>query len=136
MALNQAFDADTLHTLREAVLAEATAAGMDRDRAADVMIAVNELAANAVRHGAGGGQLRMRIEAGQLHCRVSDAGAGLPGGDARWFAMTAEPWPFETGHGLWLVRRLADQVSVITGSDGTEATAVFTLPVIEAGMYG
>jgi hypothetical protein len=36
------------------------------------VIAVHELAANAVRHGAGGGLLTMRIQAGRLRCRVSE----------------------------------------------------------------
>ena len=74
MALNCGFDASTLPSLRRAVLAEAAAAGMPGDQAADVMLAVHELAANAVRHGAGTGQLDMRVRDGLLYCRVSDAG--------------------------------------------------------------
>jgi hypothetical protein len=40
MAPDQAFDAATPHELREAVLAEAAAAGLPDDRAAEVMLAV------------------------------------------------------------------------------------------------
>jgi anti-sigma regulatory factor (Ser/Thr protein kinase) len=72
MALDLAFDADALSRLRKAVFDEAAGAGMPNHRAADVVIAVHELAANAVRHGAGGGLLTMRIQAGRLRCRVSD----------------------------------------------------------------
>ena len=52
-------DAPDPPELREAVLAHATAAGMPEARAADVMLVVHELAANAVRHGAGASHLRM-----------------------------------------------------------------------------
>ena len=45
--LDQEFTAGTLHILREAVLVHATAAGLPEARAADVMLAVHELAANA-----------------------------------------------------------------------------------------
>jgi two-component sensor histidine kinase len=105
MALDQAFNANTLHVLRKAVLVEAAAAGMPDDRATEVMLAVHELAANAVCHGGGTGQARM--------------GA-------------IRPWPFQPGHGLWLVRNAADHVSVASGLGGSEVTAVFTLPGVSA----
>jgi anti-sigma regulatory factor (Ser/Thr protein kinase) len=82
MALYRAFDADTLSGLRKAVLAEAAAAGMPRDRATDVMLAVHELAANAVRHGAGTGRLAMRVRDGRLYCQVSDPGPASGNGQA------------------------------------------------------
>ena len=89
MALDLTFNAGTLSRLRKAVFDEAAGAGMPNHRAADVVIAVHELAANAVRHGAGGGLLTMRVQAGRLRCRVSDtapnastgtlSGPSLPG---------------------------------------------------------
>jgi anti-sigma regulatory factor (Ser/Thr protein kinase) len=128
MALNQAFDADTLHVLRKAVLAEATAAGMPRDRATEVMIAVHELAANTVSHGAGTGRLRMHAAGGQLYCHVSDSGPARAAGDADGRGHAVSSWPVEASHGLWLVRQVADLVSVVNGPSGSEATAVFTMP--------
>jgi hypothetical protein len=59
MLLDQRLDAGTLHGLRAAVREFAVGAGMLPGRADDVMIAVHKLAANAVRHGAGTGRLRM-----------------------------------------------------------------------------
>jgi Histidine kinase-like ATPase domain len=50
--LDQAFDADSLYALRAAVAAHATQAGLTPGRAGDLVIAVHELAANAIRHGA------------------------------------------------------------------------------------
>lgn len=78
--LEQTFDAETLYQLRAAVLAYATTAGMPEYRAVDVMLAVHELAANAVRHGAGTGRLRLYAEPGVLRCQVQDAGAAGRGG--------------------------------------------------------
>jgi anti-sigma regulatory factor (Ser/Thr protein kinase) len=129
MALERAFDAQTLPDLRQAVLAQAAAAGMLPDRATDVMLAVHELAANAVRHGAGAGRLAMRVRGGQLQCEVSDAGPPSGNGQGPRTAMAAtRPWPVQRGHGLWLVQAAADQVSVALGSAGSRVTAVFNLP--------
>ena len=129
MALNRAFDANTLPSLRKAVLAEAAAAGMRGDQAADVVLAVHELAANAVRHGAGAGQLEMSVRDGRLHCQVSDVGP--PRVVGQWPVtgiVTAQPWPVQRGHGLWIVQATADQVTVAWGSAGSQVTAVFALP--------
>jgi anti-sigma regulatory factor (Ser/Thr protein kinase) len=146
VALDQAFDADTLLDLRKAVLAVAAAAGMPNDRATEVMLAVHELAANTVRHGGGTGRVRMHAAAGELHCQVSDAGPGGagpggagPGGAGsggagpggadgyprRGGAVTT--WPVQPGHGLWLVQNVADRVSVAASPRGSEVTVVFAL---------
>jgi anti-sigma regulatory factor (Ser/Thr protein kinase) len=125
MALDRSFDAGTLASLRKAALAEAAAAGMPRDRAADVMIAVHELAANAVRHGAGAGTLAMDVSDGRLYCQVSDAG---PAGGNHPATAATRPWRVERGHGLWIVHTAADQVSVASGPAGFRVTAVFTIP--------
>lgn len=130
MALHRAFDAGSLPDLRKSVLAEAAAVGMVGDRAADVMIVVHELAANAVRHGAGAGRLAMRVMAGRLYCEVSDAGPARIHGrrPRRAGTQAAQPWPVRRGHGLWLVETAADEVSVTSGMAGSRVTAVFILP--------
>jgi anti-sigma regulatory factor (Ser/Thr protein kinase) len=140
--LDQDFDGDTLHVLREAVLAHPAVAGMSEGRAVDVMLAVHELAANAVRHGAGSGRLRMQVTAGALHCQVSDAGAARIDGHARGSPAGArdpdgalggpQPWPCQRGHGLWLVQQVAEQVSAVSGAGGSVVTAVFGLPAAAA----
>jgi anti-sigma regulatory factor (Ser/Thr protein kinase) len=128
MALHRAFDAGTLSELRKAVLAEASAAGMSAERAGDVMLAVHELAANAVRHGAGEGWLSMSVTAGQLHCQVSDAGPDGNGGrPSDGWTAAAPPWPVQPGHGLWLVQASADQVTMASGPVGCRVTMVFTI---------
>ena len=133
MTLDQRFDASTLGVLRETVAACAAAAGMADERAAEVTLALHELAANAVRHGGGTGRLRMQVTSGELACEVSDPGPGaqnglVPGAQQRSPAgMPAQPWPYQPGHGLWLVRQVADDLSVVTGPAGSTVTVVFFL---------
>jgi anti-sigma regulatory factor (Ser/Thr protein kinase) len=127
MALEELFDAGTLPDLRRAVLAEAVAAGLAGDRASDVVLALHELAANAVRYGGGAGQLRMMVTDGALHCQVSDSGTGgrIQARDAG--LDTTRPWPMQPGHGLWLVAGIADQVNFAPGRAGSEVTVTFAL---------
>ena len=126
LTLEQAFDSGTLYALRAAVQAHAIQAGLPESRSDDLVIAVHELAANAVRHGAGAGRLRMWERDGALHCQVDDSGSPAAAGDAGPDGNVAERWPFLPGHGLWLVRLVADQISVFSGPAGTCATVVFS----------
>jgi anti-sigma regulatory factor (Ser/Thr protein kinase) len=108
------FDADTLHLLRQYVTACWATAEMPHGRAAEFLIAMHELAANAVRHGPGTGRLLVSEVLGGLRCQVSDTGPG------------PRPWGLQQGHGLWIVNQVADQFSVSSGRDGFRVTAVFT----------
>jgi len=125
LALDQAFDSGTLYALRAAVQAHAIQEGLPESRTDDLVIAVHELAANAVRHGAGAGRLRMWERDGALHCQVDDGGSPASGSQAGPGGNMADRWPFLQGHGLWLVRLVADQISVFSGLGGTRATVVF-----------
>ena len=127
LVLDQAFDSGTLYALRAAVQAHAIQAGLPESRTDDLVIAVHELAANAVRHGAGAGRLRMWERDGALHCQVDDSGSPASGRDAGPGGNVADRWPFLQGHGLWLVRLVADQISVFSGPGDTRATVVFFL---------
>ena len=133
--LDQAFDAGSLYALRAAVAAHAAAAGLGKSQVYDVTAVAHELAANAVVHGAGHGRLRLWAAGGFLYCQVSDDGRDGPADHAAAQAnQTAAaagdgtaPWPAEHGHGLWLVRQVADHVGVGHGPSGTTATARFPL---------
>ncbi len=134
MALDRWFDAATLTDLRQAVFTEASVSGLPRDQAVGVVLAVHELAANTVRHGAGAGLLAMRTRDGRLYCQVSDAGpAGADAHNRGADPAAAPPWPVRPGHGLWIVHAAADHVSVASGPDGSQVTAVFTLPGLRTG---
>jgi len=116
-ALDQAFDGDSLYTLRAAVAAHGSQAGLSDGRTRDLVLAVHELAANAVRHGAGQGRLRLWAAHDTVRCEVTDEGAPD--------AADAALWQAEPGHGLWLVRRIADSASVRSGASGTTAAVIF-----------
>jgi anti-sigma regulatory factor (Ser/Thr protein kinase) len=129
-AVDQAFDADSLYALRAAVAAHAAAAGLGRHRVYDVTAVAHELAANAVVHGAGHGRLRLWAAGGFLYCQVSDGGRDATGNQSAPPARPgdgAAPWPVQHGHGLWLVRQVADHVDIIPGPAGTTATVRFPL---------
>jgi anti-sigma regulatory factor (Ser/Thr protein kinase) len=121
--LEQAFDGDSLYALRSAVAAHAADAGLPRQRVYDVVTTAHELAANAVRHGAGHGRLRLWADGQALHCQVSDDGPA--GRDPAGLDTAA--WPREHGHGLWIIGEVADQVSLDRAPSGTTVTATFTI---------
>jgi len=147
--LDLAFDSGTLGALRAGVKAYACAAGLPAARAEDVVLAVHELAANAVSHGAGAGRLRIWKLAGSLHCQVEDGEPlacehpGEPPGPAGSEAVDAmdasdpasgHPLPSRPGHGLWLVRQVADRTRILSGARGTCATVAFDLPARRNGQ--
>ncbi len=115
--LDQPLDGDSLYQLRASVAAHAVLAGLPQRRADDLVIAVHELAANVVRHGSGRGRLRIWRHGEILHCQVTDDGT------------EADPscWRVEPGHGLWLVRQLADSLSLRPGQTGPAVTISFAL---------
>jgi two-component sensor histidine kinase len=158
--LEQLFDGDSLYALRAAAAAHGSQAGLSEGRTRDLVLVVHELAANAVRHGAGHGRLRMWTTPDEVRCEVTDSAAGSPAADggpasegpapegpapegpaaagpaaagpaaARSAAGTvaadaAALWQVEPGHGLWLVRRIADSASVQSGASGTVAAVIF-----------
>jgi hypothetical protein len=76
-----------------------------------------------------------------LSCQVSDArAAALPGRAGRLQADDDVPaptaWPVEHGHGLWLVRRTADQVQVTAGPAGSVVFMTFNLPAATLPLAG
>jgi anti-sigma regulatory factor (Ser/Thr protein kinase) len=123
--LDQAFDGDSLYALRAAVAAHGARAGLTEDRVGDLILAVHELAANAVRHGAGRGRLRLWTADGVLRCEVTDDGA--PHADDAAAVPDPARWNIEPGHGLWVVRQVADQASLHRGPSGTVVAVGFTL---------
>jgi anti-sigma regulatory factor (Ser/Thr protein kinase) len=122
--LDQQFDANSLHLLRAAVAAHAAAAGLSADRVRDALIAAHELAANAVRHGAGHGRIRQWTDGRRLHCHVSDPG---PADQPVQALADSKPWRTEHGHGLWLVRQVADKVTMRRGRGGADITVIFAI---------
>ncbi len=91
-----------------------------------MVLAVHELAANAIVHGGGAGRLRVWSLARTLLCQVDDggrSGSARPGGFSEQAAVNA--LPSEPGHGLWVVRQVADQLQSISGPAGTSVLVRF-----------
>jgi anti-sigma regulatory factor (Ser/Thr protein kinase) len=110
-----AFDPLGLAEVRPTVLAAADAVGVAEGRSADLARAVTEAATNSVRHGGGGGVLRVWQQDGALVCEVTDAGhIDDPMAGRRLPALDADG-----GRGLWLVHQLGDLVQVRSGQQGT-----------------
>ncbi|MGH3150198.1 MAG: ATP-binding protein [Streptosporangiaceae bacterium] len=128
--LDVTFTSGTLHALRAEVRAQARRAGFRDSRLAEMVLALHELAANAVRHGAGAGRLRIWNLTGGWHCQVDD---GPPGsGDTPWLgtSIRAVISSLKTvpGHGLSVVRQVADRMQILSGPHGTSAVVTFGGP--------
>ena len=113
------FGMGSLVELRALVAGQAVAAGLDSARAADLVLAVDELATNSLRHGGGQGTLRIWREDGALVCEVRDAGRiGNP------MAGRERPAPDrDGGRGLWMVNQLCDLVQLRTFPSGAVVRA-------------
>lgn len=100
---------------RELIGREAGAARLPRDRGADLVVAVSELAANSVIHGGGSGKLQVWREPDALLVEVRDQGRIEEPLSGR---LRPEPAQ-EGGRGLWMVNQLCDLVQVRSGPEGT-----------------
>jgi anti-sigma regulatory factor (Ser/Thr protein kinase) len=113
-ARSLAYERD-LRPVRALVGAVAAQAGLPADRRADLVIAASEVAANTLKHTAGGGAVRVWATDDEVLCQLEDGGhitdplAGYrrPATDAA------------AGHGLWLVNQVCDLAEIRTGEAGT-----------------
>jgi anti-sigma regulatory factor (Ser/Thr protein kinase) len=126
MTLDQTFGQRGLVALRGAVAEHAPRVGLTDDRVDELVVIAHELASNAVRHGGGGGRLRLWSSLGRAFCQVSDSGPGMT--DPARAGLEQAPLYATDGRGLWIVRQLADEVDVHSGPKGTVVTAVLDLP--------
>jgi anti-sigma regulatory factor (Ser/Thr protein kinase) len=108
------FTRDDLTLVRMFVSERAARAGFDRERLSDLVLAVNELATNSMRHGGGRGLLSVWQENGTFLCEVADRGriADPLAGRER------PPDMHGGGRGLWLVNHLCDLVQVRSSQAG------------------
>jgi anti-sigma regulatory factor (Ser/Thr protein kinase) len=107
-ALELAFGDGPLEALRWLVGRAAADAGLDTTRAADLVLAVHELATNTLRHGGGRGTLRIWREPDALICEVADAGRLNQPLAGRERPLAAQPG----GRGLWIVNQLSDLAQI------------------------
>jgi anti-sigma regulatory factor (Ser/Thr protein kinase) len=109
------FALDSLNELRSFAYEQARSADLDAERAANLVLAISEVATNSVRHGGGRGTARVWREADALVCDVTDGGrieSPLVG--------RSRPAPTEVeGRGLWLVNELCDLVQIRSSASGS-----------------
>jgi anti-sigma regulatory factor (Ser/Thr protein kinase) len=91
-----------LERFREQLARELAAERVPEAQALGMLVAGTEIAANALRHGAGIGEVRMGRAHGRFVCEVVDRGAGFDDPVAGYRAPCNG-----TGAGLWVARRLA-----------------------------
>jgi anti-sigma regulatory factor (Ser/Thr protein kinase) len=109
------FASGMLAGLRQLVKLRAKGAGLPATRAGDLVLAVNELATNSIRHGGGGGVLRVWEAVDTLICEVTDAGR-----IADPLAGRRRPASGQSGgHGLWLCNQICDLVQLRTFATGS-----------------
>ena len=87
-------------------------AGLSADRAVDLVLAVGEAAANAIRYGGGGGTVSMWRQPGELVVEVRDSGRLANPLAGRLRPSTAA----SGGRGLWLMHQLCDLVELGPGT--------------------
>ena len=103
-----------------------------------MVLAVHELAANAVSHGGGAGRLRVWNLAGALYCQVDDGDLPMSSRQERNHDGTAvikpsgfsdrpsvNSLPRAHGHGLWVVQQVADEMQSLSGPGGTSVLVRF-----------
>lgn len=118
------FATGSLADVRELVTRRAQAAGLDRMRTQDLVLAVHELATNSLRHGGGSGVLRVWCDSGVLLCEVRDRGhiTDLLVGRRQALDLAVG------GRGLWLVNRLCDLVQIRSSREGTTVRVQMACP--------
>jgi anti-sigma regulatory factor (Ser/Thr protein kinase) len=109
------FNAEMIDAVRRAVERHARQLGLDESRREDLVLAVNEIAANSVRHGGGFGRLRLWAEGDALVCEIRDRGR-----IEHPLAGRERPQPGQPGgYGLWLANQVCDLVQVRTLPEGS-----------------
>ena len=99
-----------LPELRRWLRARLDTAGVGTEAAEDAALAVDEVAANGLRHGRPPIEVALWLTPHHVVCDVTDRGSGI----ADPLAGYAPPYPLqllEGGAGLWLTRRLCDDVT-------------------------
>ena len=102
------FSLDDLPELRDLVTIRASTAGLGRDRALDLTLAVNEIVTNSICHGGERGTLRIWTDPESVVCEVSDSGHL----DSALIGRVAPVPSVRGGRGIWLANQLCDLVQI------------------------
>ena len=113
------FDAGKLGALRDFIRRYARKEDIDEQKIENLVIGVNELATNSVRHVGGDGTAKLWRENGVLVCEIRDRGKITDPLAGR----TNPPISALRGRGLWLANRICDLIQIRSLPDGTRARA-------------
>lgn len=118
-----------LARVRALVGSHTSAAGLPPRRAADMVLAVSEVAANTIRHTGHHGTLRIWHDSREVVCELTD-----PGHITDPLAGRRRP-PLGSlgGHGLWIVHQACDLVELRSGTLGTTIRLHMYRPAPPAG---
>lgn len=119
VAAEQSFTLNGLAEVRAVVGEQAARLGLSKDRTADFVLAVDEIACNSVQHGGGDGALRLWPEQDRLVCEISDRGVL----DAQYLERDRPATDAVSGRGLWLAQQLCDELQITSTSSGTVVRA-------------
>lgn len=118
------FEEGPLHGLRRFVAEHGARAGLAPAQMADLVLAVNEVATNSLRHGGGRGLLRIWQDGDALICEIRDWGR-------TWNPLAGRERPTtetEGGRGLWLANQLCDVVQLQSFPTGSIVRLHMQLP--------
>lgn len=117
------FSLADLPDVRDFAADQARGRGMKEDAVGDFLVALNEIATNAVTHGSSQARLRLWGDEDALVADVHDDGqVWEPGSDPG----TTPPGEHATsGMGLWVARLLSEQIVIRSGVEGTCVTMRF-----------
>jgi anti-sigma regulatory factor (Ser/Thr protein kinase) len=118
------FALDDLADLRSAVARIASEHGFDRSGTEDLVVAVNEVAINSLRHGGGDGVLRIWREGDMLTCEIRDRGRIEQPLVGRRRPKAGQ----EGGFGVWLVHQLCDLVQMRQFPNGSVVRMHMSIP--------
>ncbi len=119
-----AFRESDLGEIRRTLSRWARVEGLDHEATADLVLAVDEIATNSIRHGGGTGRLRMWRDGESLLCEIRDLGEMrdpllgrvCPGSDSA------------CGRGMWIVNQLCDLVQIRSSEAGSQIRLHKRLP--------
>ena len=109
------FTAGDLASVRRVVARHCQEEGLPADPTDDLVLCVDEVAANSLLHGGGRGLLRVWRETGAVVCEVTDTGVITD----PLVGRAAPSLDRLGGRGLWLANQLCDLVQVRSGPAGT-----------------
>jgi serine/threonine-protein kinase RsbW len=119
------FSLADLPDVREFAAAQARRRGMADDALGDFLVALNEVATNAVTHGSTKARLRIWDDGIALMVDVHDDGRHWRPRDVPGRTPPSEH--AISGMGLWVARRLSEDIWVRTGDDGTTVSMRFAV---------